>query len=216
MKLLNSPYKLGFEKENKNIYTHTVPLLNKTKNHIIRRVNQLASPIGIDPNNIDFPFIESYSLRIKNQIGINLFGSSESKFIGEKNAIKLLSELVIKYPQLKFIIFYPKDRKQQAEFIAQKSNTTLSKETKSFNDYANQISKCQYLITADTSAVHLASYFKIPCLVFYQKVNYSKFGMPWYPYNINYYSIEAQSLKNIDLQPTIGKFDKLINDKLKH
>jgi len=216
LKLLNSRLKLGFEKENKSIYTHIVPLLNKAENHIIRRINQLANPFAIDPSMIDFPFIESYSIRIKNQIGINLFGSSESKFIGEENAIEFLQELDNKYPHLKFIIYYPKDRKSQAQYISQNSNTKLSDETKTFNDYINEISKCQYLITADTSAVHLASYFKIPCLVFYQEVNYLKFGIPWYPFKVDYQSVEVPSLKNIDLKLAIDKFDRLIKDNSEH
>ena len=42
---------IGIDKENRNIYTHIVNLLDKNKFHPIERLAQILLPFGINPEN---------------------------------------------------------------------------------------------------------------------------------------------------------------------
>ena len=208
-KLIKAKYKLGFDKENKNVYTHTVKLLDKSSNHIINRINQLSIPFGIPPKDLKFPNTKLGTIKVKNRVGVNLFGSNESKFIGKENAKNTLKKLKSTYSELDFILFSTPDKVNITKEIAEESGTSLSKSTSSFKKYVDEISKCKILITTDTAAVHLASIYQIPSLVFFKLSDIKKYGMPWYPYGTEFQSIEIENLTDININTIVEKFEKL-------
>lgn len=219
LKFVKSRYKLGIDKDNRNNYSHIVPLLDKSKNHIVDRINQLLLPFNIDPSNIDNNL--SYNLtndeiekayndtqKEKNElrIGINLSGSSISKFWGEQNYIEFINLIKKFHSQIDVILFTTGNNKLIADNITMVSNAVVAPLTSNFDEFASYINTCDVLITPDTSVIHLCSAFKIPVVALYE-IPESNTGMHWFPRGVPFRYCESKGGLN-NIKPT-DVFDSL-------
>lgn len=219
IRLLKARYSLGFDKENKEIYTHLVELKDKTQVHIVERIANLLTPFGLNPKNLDlsleYPITIDHLLptKIKKRVGINISGSSETKLWGTRNFLKFINLVISKY-DFEIVIFSTVKYKKETELIQKTLNIEIAPFTNNFDIFASMISTCDYLITPDTSVVHLASSFKIPTLVFYHFID-PKFGMPWFPYQTKFVYLTSKMDNFTDISPEFAfkSFCQLINDK---
>lgn len=224
---INPIYSLGFDKENRGAYTHTVPLPDKLEYHIVERVANLLLPFGISPSDIDLSL--EYPLRDEDKasaagrlgekgdnlrMGINLAGSSTEKFWGVENQIAFIKQLEKKYPEIDIVIFCTKDYLKEYEEIAKSLKVRKAPEAKSVREWGAMLNECDMIFTTDTSAVHLASAFKIPCLALFDWSEKTITGMPWYPYKVRNRVLNAEKggIKSLSPLFVFKKFEELYDE----
>jgi ADP-heptose:LPS heptosyltransferase len=207
----NAALALGIEKSNRDCYNYIVPLKDKNTTHITERIAQLLLPFGIEPTSLDLRLEYPISREEKNAarsllpidadkqvLGIILSGSSPEKFWGQENLTRFLISCKQHFPQLSPVLFYQNDKAETARAIASQSGAAIATPAKDFHEFAAAVSLCDYLLTPDTSAVHLASAFKIPCVALYTYSG-NQFGMPWYPYKTTYKALVTECSDGIKM-----------------
>ncbi len=227
IKLAKPLYSIGLHKRKTNSYSIEVPLLNKLKNHIVDRINQLLMPFGIDPKNAESKLLyelkeqelnaanDLLGLKTKTyRLGINISGSSMSKFWGWDN-YKEFIELIIKlHSNYEIIIFESGPNPGEAESLILNSICRIAPPTEDFNIYAAMLSTCDIILSPDTAAVHLAACFQIPCVGLYLFSGTKETGVPWTPYNSPSKCIKTKTndLKNIVVEDVVNALDELITE----
>ncbi len=212
--LASSNNKFGLEKENKNIFTKTIPQLNRQNNHIICRVLELTKLFNIEPDHVNtkvqyYPsnislnktkiFLENNNLQRKFLVGINISAGSIARFWGVDNYKKLLKYFSTFDVNI-ILLSSPFDIEIAKEICGYKYHYYLSNE---FDEFAAMISELNFLFTPDTAAVHLASAFRVSTFGVY--VKYKTQDMIWSPYNTKFDCVitEEPNLENV-------KFDQVI------
>jgi ADP-heptose:LPS heptosyltransferase len=215
--------KFGLEKENKKIYTQTVPKLNPVNSHVVNRVLQLAKLFQLKPDFSEvwikyFPKEESIKLAekfISNNfsvgkplLGINISAGSDARFWGVeryKQLIKSLSSYDIEI----LVLAAPKD-KEKLELIGY-SKYFLSE---SFDEFAAIISKLNLLFSPDTAAIHLASAYNVPVFAIYV---HDTEEMIWSPLNVDFDFVETRehNMTNIKFEEVWEKFNPFLKRQLR-
>jgi ADP-heptose:LPS heptosyltransferase len=211
LKNLSSKYKLGFEKENSGNYTHTVPLPDKREIHIVDRIANLLLPFGLAPNELDLRLnyklsdidkkfaMEKIPKSNKKILGINLAGSSRAKYWGTTNNIDFLQK--IDDQDLEIIIFSMPDYKDELDEICSKTKAKPAPAASGVHEYACLLSRCDYILTTDTSAVHFASALNIPQIGLYTEGHDPAAPLPWMAYKTKSRSIISVSEELSDIDP---------------
>jgi len=201
-------YKFALRKASASLYTNLVDRLDSQNNHVIDRVMQMASLFNITFNRNEiavkyFPSekesqiakkqIEFMNPAKKFLVGINISAGSEARFWGVENYTNLL-KFISKY-DVKIVIFSSKLDEHFAKQIADEND--LYPLTENFDNFAAAIMNLNFLITPDTSVVHIASIKNIPVFGLY--VKYKTSDMIWSPYNTDFDCVltEESNLKNI-------------------
>ncbi|MCX7909003.1 MAG: glycosyltransferase family 9 protein [Ignavibacteria bacterium] len=213
-------FSLGFDKENRKVYTHIVFLPNKMDFHIIDRICFLLIAFGIEiekvQKNLEYPVKENTNKLIKKgekRVGVVLTGSTKSKFWGLENFYSLIRLIISNYP-FEIIIFPTYELRKELSKFQTLENVYIAPINQNFDEFAEMISECDFLVSPDTSVVHLASAFNIPIVVFYQFIG-EKYGMPWYPYKTRFKAILSKEDSYTDISPlaVFSKFCDLVEGK---
>ncbi len=209
-------YKFGIFRSNNSIFTHTVEKLNPSDFHVIERNLELGKLFNLKINKSDasvsyYPSEEALQnakselkgLNPQNQflVGINISAGSEARFWGVNNYKKLI-EALSGY-EIRVVLFCSESDYPLAQKIIEKDS--IYPPTKDFGNFAAAIMNLDFLITPDTSVVHIASEKKIPLFGIY--VKYNTDDMIWSPYNTAFECIitEEPTLKNISFESVIIK-----------
>jgi len=215
---------LGIDKDNRNLYDYTVPLLNKNKYHIVDRIAQILIPFGIDPTkqkkqlNYNLKDYEEKKARAligdkKNtfRVGVILTGSTDAKFWGITNNVKFINSVDEQYNDTEFVVFATREMEDKLELIKERTNAKIAPFVDTVHDYAMLLSTCDMILTPDTSAVHFAAAFKIPAIALYKVVPGHSAGLPWTPYGTPFKAIQTSkgSLKDIQLDDVVNAFREL-------
>ncbi len=177
---------VGLDKENGYAYDIRVPLLSRRDSHIIDRLGELLRPFGIDPKNVDLHpqywpgvdaeafaegMFERLGIHRSPVLGINISAGTETRFWGIANYAALVHSLSDVITKGKLLILYKPADASRAQAIASQTGAMLCKPTPSFDHFAAVIRRLSFLVTPDTSAVHLASAFRLPAVVLYVQSN---------------------------------------------
>lgn len=202
-------YKIGLQKGTEKLYTNTIAKLDSSKHHIIERMMEFTKPfkISYNPTKINIIYspkpesisiVDSYIEKhfpVKNfLLGINISAGSDARFWGLMNYKELISYLN-NYGINIVLLCIEKDLKYAWE-IAGRDIPIFYRN--SFDEFTAMISKLNFLITPDTSIVHIASAFQIPLFGLYVKYNTN--DIVWFPYKSDYEVIitTEPTLKNIE------------------
>lgn len=202
---LKPKFALGFDKENRNVYTHVVPLPNKMQIHIVDRICNLLIPFGVNhiqiEKKLEYPIVKSNKLppKTKQRVGIVIAGSTKSKYWGVKKIASLIAMLNSKF-EFEIVLFGTKKYLAEISLLGELQNTLIAPFTCNFDEFASMVASCDYLVSPDTSVVHLASAFQIPIVVLYTFVD-KQFGMPWLPYKTKYRELISKENGYSDIEP---------------
>lgn len=238
IRLLKPLYSIGSPPENFTLYTHTVETLDRQIFHIVERTAQVLLPFGIDVLKEDlrpeYSFtkeeVERAKELLKNAanpsvlrtsplekgdnllLGINLAGSSETRYWGTENFIEFLKVLKIEFPQITPLIFASPGYEKQAQEISLKTGCSIAPTTKSFHEFAALLHECDIIFTPDTSVVHLAAAWQKPALTLFSTADRASTGIPWTPYSSPHISLETTDtfLSKIPVESVISAFKKLL------
>ena len=223
--LANVKYKFGLRKSNSSIYTHLIDRLDPRINHVIDRILNFSKlfNIKVNKNNISvkyFPTIQENEIALKQikklnplnkfLIGINISAGSSARFWGLENYKQLFDELS-KF-DVNVIIFCSEKEFHFAKHIADEKH--IYPITKEFGIFAAAIMKLNFLITPDTSVVHIASINKIPMFGLY--VKYNTEDMIWSPYDTDFEVIitEEPTLENVTYEDVKNKLIPFLENHL--
>ena len=193
--LCNAQNKFGLEKENKSVYTRTIPRLNSRIHHVVDRVAEILKLFNLQPDKPDLKlhyyldnasiekagnFISGKFKQNKFLLGINISAGSEARFWGVENFRNLLDYLS-KYDINILLLSSPGDSESVIQIAGNKYNYFFSNE---FGKFAAVISKLDLLFTPDTAVIHLVSAFGIPTFGIF--VKYNTEDIIWSPYNTKF------------------------------
>ncbi len=225
IKFFKIPMALGFDKENRTSYTHAIPPPDKKSVHIVERIANLLLPFGIHPGNVDlsleYPISEDEKTKAQAKmgaktkpvrLGINLSGSSKSKFWGKENYILFIKELLSRHNNVEVFIFTTLIFSGLAKDICKKSGAFLAPIANKIHEYALLLSTCDLILTPDTAAVHFAAAMNKPCLALYLWEN-KESPMPWFPYKSPYKALiaEGNNLSDINVEDAVLAFEELLH-----
>lgn len=225
IKFINPLYSLGFRKSKSNKYNLEILLPTKLKTHIVERINQLLLPFdivpAIAPKRIEFKVENHERTTAKRllgekvkpfRIGINLSGSSSSKFWGLNNYAYFIAFVNKNYSEYQVVVFYTKDNKSIVDRLSEDVEFEKAPLVSDFNLYAAMIAECDIILSPDTAAVHLAAAFGIPCIALYLFSGTKETGMPWTPYHSPSKCLKTgtDNLSNIPLEAVCESFEELI------
>ncbi|GBD90275.1 lipopolysaccharide core heptosyltransferase RfaQ [bacterium BMS3Abin04] len=224
--LSHAPRKFALDKKNRTVYTDTIEKPDSSKVHIVERVVKISELFGIkikyDNINIIYkPASESIEIAdnfIKDNfptkhylLGINISAGSEARFWGIERFRKLLNVLS-NYKNLDIVVLRSPKDENLAEKIT--NGKFIIFNDHSFDELAAMISKLDMLFTPDTSAVHLASAFKVPVFGLY--VHYNTKDMIWTPYKSKFKAIitEEPTLENLSYNKVVKDFIPFLEENL--
>jgi len=219
IKYANPVFALGIDKFNARIYDYTVPMLDRFNSSIVERTCNLLIAFGIEPKeqdlNLEYPVNYEQKNNTKFRVGINLAGSNERRFWGKDNNEKLIKYLFEKYENVELRLFYTSQYEKIANDFSQKFPNLLIGLCNNFDDFADEVSKCSFIISPDTSIAQLASAFKISSLIMYIfSENASHTHSPWYPYNSHFKAITTNkpTLQSIPFSEVVSTVDEILKE----
>lgn len=213
-------YKVCLQKNTSSLYNIVTPYDAESEIHIIEKVCRIAEALGISYTEDDIQmeynflsksedkakyFIKNYCSGNGKIIGINFFAGSSARFWGTDKFIKLIDYLDSK--DFRLVPISDTNNFELAKQICPVQKIFCG----SFDELAALVSGLDYLITPDTSLVHLCSIYKIPAFIFFVKYRLS--GSLWTPYKTYYESVitEESTLKNISFDEALIKIKKFLN-----
>ncbi len=219
--LAKTKYKFGLKKSNAKLYTNVVEKIDSKTNHVILRNIKLLELFNLKANikdlSVHYYPTDSEKLLAQEQIvkmspnnkfliGVNISAGSEARFWGVENYKKLFSSLA-KF-DARILLFCSAKDFHYAQNITTIEN--IYPVTDSFGIFASAILSLNFLITPDTSIVHIASIKKIPVFGLY--VKYNTEDMVWSPYNTDFEYVETKepTLKNISYEQVLNKLEPFL------
>lgn len=177
-------FSVGINKENAAVYSHSVPLLDRTKFHIVHRIAELLLPFGIDPEatnlDLDYPLSDDDVLRAQAKLppkqrqwrlGLNLSGRSEEMYWGQDNFTHLVRKMQSAFPAFEVVLLGLPDYAEEAQAIYDTTTldggVVLAPTVASLHEFAALLHECDAVLTPDTSVVHLASAWKRPTVALF-------------------------------------------------
>lgn len=219
----NTRFAVGIDKENRGVYTHVVPLLDKATTHISERIRSLVMALGIEPASVDmrpmYPISEADASRAKallfpdgrpqHPIGVVFSGSSVLRTYPEEKVIAVLNQIKPLYPSATFFVFCAPHHREQAARIAAAVGAQAVPATPSFHAYAAALHEMDALITPDTSAVHLAAAWDMPSCVLFNQHDPNLY--PWYPYQTHCEAVinHGNDLADIAIDDVVRAIERL-------
>jgi ADP-heptose:LPS heptosyltransferase len=224
--LANGTWNVGLCKENAYAYDIPIPLLSRCDTHIVDRTAQVLTAFNINPKkerlrlyyhiSKESAILAERFLANKGLLGtcilaVNVSPAHGIKYWGKENFINFINTVIEVFPSLHMLVLYEPSDMEEAKAIADShgNRVTLSPETASFDQFAALLKHAAFLVTPDTSAVHLASAFQIPCVALHFQPN--KEISIWSSYGLDSENlISAQpSLSTISSADVIQAFRKL-------
>jgi len=186
------PIRIGIDKVNRAVYSHVVPLCDRSSVHIVERIAQLVLPFGIDPSTLDLRL--RYQItdaerddaqaclgkRGCNTVVFNLTGSDDARRYGSERWIRVIAEFRRRVPASRVVVAGAPHDAPMVQHVAEATGADVLSPTPSFHAFAATIMQATLVVTADTSIVHVAAAASVPQVVLYVFNNPAL--MPWYPY----------------------------------
>lgn len=212
-----------------NIYTHVINDPDQTARHIVERTAMALKAFGINTDSeileMEYNLSDEIIRKMKTDaaidnskftLGINLSGSSKSRFWGAQNNIDFINQIADKYGDIEVLIFAVPDYYCIAEMIISRTTKTRLIKTANLDEFAAVISLCDALLSPDTSAVQFSAAFGVPCIALYNNYRHNTGELPWYPYKSEQYSVEGttNNMEGITVAEVIERFELIYNDYL--
>ena len=209
---IGAKYSVGIEKENASSYNVLVTRLDQSKYHIARRIAELLTPFGIDPNALSLrPTLKDIAFKeVEDRVGMVFSAGAADRYIPIAKSAEIAKAVIeTGLPSEILIFFHPKDEMYVREIvdIVNDPRVRPSPTTNSFEDYASLLRSCSVVVTPDTSAVHVCSAYKIPVLMiaktFPPTLHY------WTPIGVEYRMISKNNLSEVDVKEVLSFYQQL-------
>jgi len=210
--IVDARYAIGIEKENAESYNVRVPRLDRGRYHISRRIAELLRPFGIDPETASLaPILRANGVqKIHGRIGFNISCKPERYQTPEVNAevVRLLAAEDVSHEVL--IFGQPSHAGDVKRIVTLAANEKVKAApiTRSYAEFANTLATCEYIVSPDTSVVHLGSAFSIPMVVFFSVSPPTL--QHWTPVGVAYEMIVKESMQPLIPSEVLDAFRALL------
>ncbi|TNH07020.1 glycosyltransferase family 9 protein [Testudinibacter sp. TR-2022] len=193
IRLINAKINLGYQKQHYQLFNLN---MNTSGQHFAEVYANALHLLGIEQINqqYDIPcdiqsekniseFLRQYNTRPF--IAINCFGAASSRKLNLSNIIALLEYLTALCPQKMIaLLTYPQVTAQLQSIAAQYDNVIIYQNTKTIFDSIAIIRQVEWVISPDTSIVHIASGLNKKLIAFYQDKQKDPINFAhWHPNN---------------------------------
>ncbi len=220
MKWCGARFKLGFDKSNREQYTHLVPLADRTQVPMVELMASLLAAFGVSVNSSDLflecPGVENTTLAQKEQASntafesvdffLHLSAGKESMRWPKQRWVQLIQLLQHALPACRILLGSDAGDAELRHVIASETSAQELSNQADIAAYARQLRCARIMISPDTSVVHIAASLKIPSVVLYAKPHSDR--APWYPYQCDYracISKDAEGIHGIEAQEVSTK-----------
>lgn len=184
LRLLAPAFSVGFANGRTTPVTHSVPVPDRSRVHIVECMTELLRPFGIDPETVDrrpsLPGLPAVFAPASIDILVHLSAGKQSLWWGEENFRALVKDLRTQYPRYRIALGSAPADRSVAERVAIACGVDLLPSSRSVVEYAAHMAQARMIVTPDTSVVHLASAVHRPSVVLYAKPHADR--MVWLPY----------------------------------
>lgn len=200
---VGAAYAIGLEKENAEVYTHSVVVPNRTTTHVVERTARVLLALGIQPQHGDLALEYPLSAedvdqarsalgapRAAMRLGVNISGSSEQRSWEQEKWVQCVNALAQRHPEADIVLFAAPHHAERQRAIASATGARIAPIVPAFHNFAALISTCDMLVTPDTSVVHLAAAFRIPAVVLF---SHTANAVSWCPYHSPHIVVAAES-----------------------
>ncbi|MEO8231223.1 MAG: glycosyltransferase family 9 protein [Ignavibacteriota bacterium] len=199
----------------------------KDKTHIIERISFLMNELVINLNKNEIhpklylgseenSDIEKQLDPYKNQnkiIALNLSAGAEIRYWNIEYWIELINRIHTKLPEILFLpLSTDKDGHLRNKIFEKISKDFLiDQKFKSFHHFASYIYNSDFLISPDTSAVHIASAFNKPMVAIYPDYEWNY--VSWNPLSNNFKAIKSKSnfINSVSVDEVFNSFMDIYN-----
>lgn len=230
-------FAVGIDKENRGVYTHVVPRVDRNSMHIVDRIVRLLWPFGVDSSMVDKhmayvisdeertaamqtlgmkPSATEVTLGLPTptriRVGVNISGSTLSRRMEAPTISVFIGLVQAKHPQVDFFVFTTPDLRDVQRAVCSSTGAFAVPVSPSFHAYACALSCMHALVTPDTAAVHLAAAWQMPSVVLYHPEVPAVHA--WHPYDS--YSVacetEQMSVAHISASEIADAVETMLNE----
>ncbi len=200
---------------------------NDMKSHIIERNAQVLMAFFIDPMAEDLTpyislsrshvnkardFLAKYNLSKKIKICFNLSAGHPRRAWGEEKWAELGRKILEKNGRFSLFLLTTSQDKARGHRIKRLlgDRVVISYLTQDIKEAAALVEEMDFLITTDTSIVHMASSFKIPQVVLYPKSKKNYYAYAPYKVLSEIILSQANDMNPISVEDVFRKFERLL------
>jgi ADP-heptose:LPS heptosyltransferase len=183
---------LGVLHEQPGFLTHAVPLLDRRRVHIVRRIAELLLAFGLDPEEedlrLEYPLAEADRERARTllpaktrpyRLGVNVSARGAAKQWGRGNFTSAIEGILQLDPRIEAIVCGAPGDYEEVCAIAAATGAAAVPPTSGLQEFAAVINACDLLLTPDTCVVHMAAAWRIPMVGLFHS---DPETLPWRPY----------------------------------
>lgn len=220
--LCHARFNMGINKDNWNMFDINC-ILPKESYHISHIYDSVLKLLGIEDRDLNYDLyfskdeinnVENFlkDIRDKEIIVFNPFAASKHRDINEENIDNII-KIILQRKNVAVIIIGETKRKEKIEeFLNKYEGKVFFPQLNSIMESAYLIKKADFVITPDTSIVHISACFKKPMIAIYRQDKIFDKGIPnsilWspnYKEGIQIFSKDIVNKKGEE--PNINKFD---------
>lgn len=220
--LCHARFNMGINKDNWNMFDINC-ILPKESYHISYIYDSVLKLLGIEDRDLNYDLyfskdeinnVENFlkDIRDKEIIVFNPFAASKHRDINEENIEEIIKISLKKENRVVIIIGEEKRREKIEKFLEKYRSKVFFPKLNGIMESAYLIKKADFVITPDTSIVHIAATFKKPMIAIYRQDKTFDKGIPnsilWspnYKEGIQIFSKDIVNKKGEE--PNINKFD---------
>lgn len=190
--------------------------------HYSQRVFNALIPLGMnypkiipkpelyEDKDFDDSIVNSYLDKTKKNLLINLSATSHTRIYNSENWIKVISRINLN--KFNVILSFVENEEAIANEIQSKIADVKLFDSKSIWDVISLVKRVDYVISPDTSVIHIASAFNIPQISLFNdhKENFVRFK-PTSEKSIHIMPNDSQNVNNISADEILSAFERLVN-----
>ena len=173
--------------------THAVPQGDRSVRHIVDVLCDLTLPLGFSiPEHDRRPIvkleervIETVSPKVRKGksgkvLGVQISGSSVDRMYPAEAMIEAIRLITAHHTDVAVVVLSAPSEESIAQSVAQQTGARHITPGSTYEHFAAAIASCDWLVSPDTAAIHVAAAHNIPCVVLFSRDH--RGYLNWLPY----------------------------------
>lgn len=207
-------YCIALQTERDQAVTHAVPQGDRSVRHIVDVLCDLTLPLGLSiPEHDRRPIVEpAYDImNIVSQkvrlgvsykvLGVQISGSSVNRMYPADSMIEVIRRIAAYDTEIAIVVLSAPSEESIAQSVAQQTGALHITPGSTYEHFAAAIASCDWLVSPDTAAIHVAAAHNIPCVVLFSRDH--RGFLNWLPYQTYCDSVITDSPSLATISPAI-------------
>lgn len=193
IKCINAKYSIALKTSSPSAASCVVEQGDRTSRHIVDVLCDLTIPLGItiplSERRLSLPLSERVLQEAKQRLrgghqqpvlAVQISGSSADRMYPADKLQQVIESVQMRFPELKIVIVSAPGERDVSQKLAHVTGTTYIDTPGSYEQFAAIIACCDYLLSPDTAAIHVAAAHGVPSVVLFSKD--PRGYLNWLPY----------------------------------